>query len=228
MAKTTITMGREGDEHESELEPLTVLAIATNKLHYLAISELYPHDIIYYSIDNWGCEWSAYANGAKGVIYRRIDTLNNNDIPFDFRNIYFRRWKLNIASAQQFSTALLVDPADDQYTGFKAFELLKVGMNYAITFTSSDTDYSNITTSGLYAVMPTIDLYVSCDNDKFHTDAQMGKYGSHWGMSDGIPIDKNDYKDYRLFQLETNHVYRDTIIHSTGTSSSKALPNIVF
>lgn len=219
MAKTTITMGREGDEHESELEPLIVLAIADNKLYHIAISELYPNDIIYYSIDKWYCDWTNPIPDAKGVIYRRIDTLNNLDIPFDFRNIYFRRWKIDLANIKQYSTSM---------DGFKAFELMKVGLLHCVTFTSSDTEYGALTSSCLYASMPVTDLYLSCDSDRFHMDAHMGKYGSAWGMSNGFKVDATDYKDYRVFQLETNHIYRDTVIRSNGTSSSMTLPNIVF
>ena len=31
----------------------------------------------------------------KGYIYRRVDTKQNNDIPFDFRQVKFRRWQIS-------------------------------------------------------------------------------------------------------------------------------------
>lgn len=50
---------------------------------------------IWYCIDNdtTRFEWADSTNG-KGVIYRMIDEWNN-DVPYDFKNIKFARWKLS-------------------------------------------------------------------------------------------------------------------------------------
>lgn len=93
---------RINDINSGTIEPLIVRAISNNKLHFFAYSELYPKDTIYYDWDqnNWISNLSFsdgvnIINGFKGVIYRRIDTIKNNDIGYDFRNVKFRRWKNN-------------------------------------------------------------------------------------------------------------------------------------
>lgn len=71
-------------------EPLYVIAVDVNKLHNVGRSKLYPQDIIYYEI-------SGEVNGegtegfTKGKIYRRIDTLRNNDIGTDWRHVKYNR-----------------------------------------------------------------------------------------------------------------------------------------
>jgi len=77
------------------IEPLFVNASGNNTLSPICYSKSYSKDIIYYDLNNRqdlvpGCN--------KGYIYRRIDTLQNNDIPFDFRNVKFRRWQLNVTN----------------------------------------------------------------------------------------------------------------------------------
>ena len=70
------------------LEPLYVQAINSNTIGSDAISSIYYQtDIIKYSFDN--------ANGSRyGYIISREDFKYNIKVPFDFRNVKFRRWKL--------------------------------------------------------------------------------------------------------------------------------------
>jgi len=75
------------------VEPLLVTANSVNTLSMYAYSEAYPQDEIYYNptsdqVVMPGCD--------KGYIYRRIDKQKNNDITFDYRNVKFRRWLVNI------------------------------------------------------------------------------------------------------------------------------------
>ena len=81
------------DFNVAEIEPLIVTAISHNKIAVEAYSENYPQDIIYYHIDN---NQSLVPGCDRGYISRRIDTLQNNDFPFDFRHVKFRRWQLNV------------------------------------------------------------------------------------------------------------------------------------
>ena len=65
------------------IEPLIITATDVNKLHNQCKSTLYPQDIVYYEItgdigNGYGTE-----GFTKGKIYRRIDTLRNNDIGTD-------------------------------------------------------------------------------------------------------------------------------------------------
>ena len=81
--------------YTSPVEPLLVTASSTYTLKPEAHSALYPHDIIYYDYNN---NYNMIPGCTKGYIYRRIDTLQNNDIPFDFRNVKFRRWQIDASS----------------------------------------------------------------------------------------------------------------------------------
>jgi len=75
------------------IEPLIVTAMTSSSLESIAFSEQYPQDLIYYDIIN---NQTIIPGCNKGYIYRRIDTKQNNDICFDFRQVKFRRWKINI------------------------------------------------------------------------------------------------------------------------------------
>jgi hypothetical protein len=82
------------------IEPLYLTATDVDKLHNEAKSELYPQDIIYYAINrNILNEYYEYEYGlSKGIIYRRIDTIKNNDIGTDWRHITYRRYAINVTT----------------------------------------------------------------------------------------------------------------------------------
>ena len=67
------------------IEPLYVIATDVNKLHIQCLSKLYPQDVVYYDIDN------ATEGFTKGKIYRRFDTIKNNDIGTDWRHVKYDR-----------------------------------------------------------------------------------------------------------------------------------------
>lgn len=71
------------------VEPLIFLALASNKISTQACSEMYPQDMITYTTDN-----SKIPGAVKGCILRRVDTILNNDVCNDFRNVKYRRWRL--------------------------------------------------------------------------------------------------------------------------------------
>lgn len=67
------------------VEVLYITATDVNKLHNVCKSELYPQDIVYYNIND------NTEGFTKGKIFRRIDTIKNNDIGTDWRHVkYFR------------------------------------------------------------------------------------------------------------------------------------------
>lgn len=83
-------------------EPLILFATSNNTIDKEVISTQYPEDVIYYdwNENNWLTDTSfgddvTIISGFKGVIYRRYDTKWNNDIPYDFRQVKFRRWNTN-------------------------------------------------------------------------------------------------------------------------------------
>ena len=78
-----------------QVEPLLVTALTTNRLMNECYSTLFPQDIIYYDIQN---NQTMVQGCTKGYIYRRIDTLKQNDIGFDYRNVKFRRYQMNVTT----------------------------------------------------------------------------------------------------------------------------------
>lgn len=101
---------------QGELEPLVVKAISTSEFDPVAVSTLHPRDIIYYDINSIQ---SRVPGCSKGYIYRRIDALQNNDLPFDFRQVKFRRWK--ITSSWSFGTIPNGGYASPQATSWNGF-----------------------------------------------------------------------------------------------------------
>jgi hypothetical protein len=86
-------------------EPLIVTADSVNTIDKEAKSTLYPQDIIYYdpSPTKWLYDLSfsdtsgpTIIPGFKGVIYFRHDTILDNYMGYDFRNVKFRRWDTNV------------------------------------------------------------------------------------------------------------------------------------
>jgi len=71
------------------IEPLILTAVTPRKLNAVCASTIYPRDIVFYNIED------NTEGFTKGKIYRRIDTVFNNDIGTDFRHIFYRRWKIN-------------------------------------------------------------------------------------------------------------------------------------
>lgn len=67
------------------IEVLQLTAITTNSFATECRSELYPQDIVYYDIND------ATEGFTKGKIFRRIDTLKNNDIGTDWRHVKYDR-----------------------------------------------------------------------------------------------------------------------------------------
>jgi hypothetical protein len=94
------------------IEPLIVTAIDVNKLDKVAISSLYPQDIIYYDwnpanwlTDKYFSSTSIIISNFKGVIYFRHDTKQDNYIGYDFRNVRNRRWKLETQQSYNAGTS---------------------------------------------------------------------------------------------------------------------------
>ena len=72
-------------------EPLIITATDVNKLHNQCKSTLYPQDIIFYEITGDIGNYYGTEGFTKGKIYRRIDTLRNNDIGTDWRHVKYDR-----------------------------------------------------------------------------------------------------------------------------------------
>lgn len=103
------------------LEPLIVTAISINQLSSIAQSSLFPKDVIHYDIEN---NQGMVPGCTKGYIYRRIDTVMNNDICFDWRQVKFRRWQLCItgswAVGTSYSAGALIMSGSDVFVATNA------------------------------------------------------------------------------------------------------------
>ena len=112
--QTVHTIPNTEDTNTGEVEPLLVTAISVNELAPEAYSALFPDDVIYYSPTN---DQTMVPGCTKGYIYRRVDTKQNNDIPFDFRQVKFRRWQISQPTWDEATTyaqgAVVKSTADD-------------------------------------------------------------------------------------------------------------------
>src|ERR1017187_1727432 len=91
--QTVHTITNTSDTNTGSVEPLLVTASSTTTLKPEAYSYIFPQDVIYYDFNN---RQDMMPGCTKGYVYRRIDTLQNNDIPLDFRQVKFRRWQINV------------------------------------------------------------------------------------------------------------------------------------
>lgn len=76
-------------------EPLILQAVASNKLSHIAYSLSYPSDIIHYEPSY------TYLDGthtAKGFITYRRDPIREIECFYDWRNVRFKRWNLNLSA----------------------------------------------------------------------------------------------------------------------------------
>ena len=102
--------------NEGQIEPLIVESVTNSKLANECKSTLFPQDIIYYDVES---NQTMVPGCTKGYIYRRIDTLKNNDIGFDYRNVKFRRWQMGVGT----------ESVDGNETFLKGSVVLKAGTN---------------------------------------------------------------------------------------------------
>jgi hypothetical protein len=127
--QTVHTIPETSDTNEADIEPLTVLATSASTLAPEAYSETWSGDVIYYSPEN---NQDVVPGCTKGHIYRRVDTLGNNDIGFDWRSVKFRRWELDIT-------------AWDSETTYAKNDVVRVGSVIYISSKNTNTDDPAIT-----------------------------------------------------------------------------------
>lgn len=125
---TTYTMPIAGTAFAGPNEPIIIKASGVNTFYTIAHSTLYPEDILYYHFANTSATITLY-----GFIYRRYDTANEVNIPFDFRSVKFRRYKCDMTSIGMANEYTLW--ATSVTIGYKATT------NSAITLTGDPNDY---------------------------------------------------------------------------------------
>jgi len=125
---TTYTMPVALTAFSGPNEPIIVKAATASTFYTIAHSTLYPGDILYYHFANTSATITVY-----GFIYRRYDTANEVNIPFDFRSVKFRRYKCDMTSIGMANEYTLW--ATSVTIGYKA------STNTAITLTGDPNDY---------------------------------------------------------------------------------------
>ena len=99
------------------VEALVVTALTNSLLDKVAVSESYPSDIIYYELNGTHLFGGSSVQSDRGWIYYREDTIQNNKLTYDFRNVKWRRW--NTLAGGTGSWTVLTDntfPFQDFYT----------------------------------------------------------------------------------------------------------------
>jgi hypothetical protein len=166
-----------GDINTGPIEPLLVTASSTNTLEPIAYSTLFPQDIIYYNIES---DQNIVSGSTKGYIYRRIDTIKNNDIGFDYRNVKFRRWQIDVTTS---------DLTGSGNTYSQGAVVLQTGTN-DIYLKLDNTPSVPFTTEASWMLFPWSNLqYVSLTSDNYSVNNYT------------IPVSAN-YMDYTMFSTE--------------------------
>lgn len=104
----------------SPVEQLLLFATSTTALRPEGYSLTYPGDIVYYRSDN---SQAAMPGCTKGFIFRRNDTVRNNDMEIDFRNVRFRRWLVTLPRADYNGNTTAYLSATDNGAAYRDFPL---------------------------------------------------------------------------------------------------------
>ena len=181
--QTVHTIPNTGSINIGDTEPLLVTAISVNKLAPEAYSVLFPNDIIYYSPAN---DQTMVPGCTKGYIYRRIDTIKNNDIGFDFRNVKFRRWQIS-------------QPTWNSGETYNRGSVVKHVSNNTLWISIRDNNTNNSTgNSGYWRQF------------EFDNLSYISPFADSWDRSDNftfILTCTNNYQDYKMW---SNNSYYDT------------------
>lgn len=183
------------------VEPLYITATGVNTLNNICMSKLYPQDIVYYEItgiidQNYGTE-----GFNKGKIYRRIDTIRNNDIGTDWRHIKYRRYALNVTNSYLAGTSYVREDVVNN----ELFIYICVEDDPNSTTLNSKKWFRYIYNNGQYRSLSQTEVLVTL-------------YSSYSPDAASIPVDSADYQDYPLFPIigggdyyTEGHIYNNTI-----------------
>jgi hypothetical protein len=183
-----------------EAEPLAVTAESANTLSPLAFSSLHPGDTVYYDINNDTSRyaWAVTDGTGKGVIYRRIDSFGN-DLPYDFRNIKFRRWGLNYEAVEEFSATRSYAPGNVckyNYNSYVIYGCVK-------SFTPGTSGSIPSDTGGIYWIPlfnsagGAAEIYWASVPQDISFTLDIG--GTDYSYT--VPVDTSQYEDMYTFNL---------------------------
>ncbi|HMM12471.1 MAG TPA: hypothetical protein PKE03_10295 [Bacteroidales bacterium] len=185
------------DVNTGAVEPLLVTALSSNELEPIAFSPLYPDDIIYYSPVNGG----DYVPGCtKGYIYRRIDTAQNNDLPFDFRQVRFRRWQIDVTTTD----------ATGAVGNYSKWSVVRKTNTNEIYIKHND--------------LPAVPFSDTASWRRFEWDnlSYVSWMSTDWFMCDEsitIPVNSNNFNDFLFFSGAYASCYNNTIQNSSNINN---------
>jgi hypothetical protein len=116
-------------------ERILLTAISESEFKPAGRSLDFPNDIVYFDFDGDKANPDQVPvdhEDFKGYIYRRFDEANDNDIAFDYRNVKFRRWKMDSASAAKLGL--------NSNVPYLPRPTMKVGWEYGAPWTGSGDD----------------------------------------------------------------------------------------
>ena len=172
-------------------EPLIVTAVSSNELSPIAYSTLHPDDIIYYNPTN---NLTAVPGCTKGYIIKRIDTINNNDIPTDWRYVKYRRYALNVTDVYDIGTTY--DKGDVVIDG--------VG----------DTIYISLVGSNLGNSLSDVTKWIT--SSTLINGEYLSPSLTNYPIGNiGIPVNNSDFQDYTLFN--GTYVAQNNVVTSSLT-----------
>lgn len=201
-------------------EPLLLLAVSNNQFSPIAISTLYPKDIIYYDIDNVLTEMG---DGARpGIIERRINTHQKIDITYDYLNVKFRRYACNqtLWSAGTYAKNTIRRIADDGvYVSLEDSnsDNPTSSVKWAKVLNLSVTNYWGYTSGDINGISfdanDYIDVYTF--NDLSNSDNATGLNPNGYGISD-VYINSTFNKNAKYWGAEINNRYMNNVFHWLG------------
>lgn len=175
------------------IEPLYMTATDVNKLNNVCKSELYPQDIVYYEVTGDINNGYGVEGFTKGKIYRRIDTISNNDIGTDWRHVKYRRWAMKVENSWIMGNSYVVG------------DVVNDGSNIHICI--FDIADSQSLTDGNWFLYP-------ATNGEYAGIFESGNTHLILSTSIIIPVDANDHQDFYLFDVLNyipENIYNNTI-----------------
>ena len=206
------------------VEPLYITAASTNGLNNVCMSQLYPQDVVYYEItgdinNGYGTE-----GFTKGKIYRRIDTIYNNDIGTDWRHVKYRRYRLNVINEYTVSSSYVT--GDVVFSGSGIYICVEddpssstLSSKKWLQYLYTNTSYRSV---GIFNT--TVDLYngenaiISCAEGEYQDYLLF--YGDGTDYYSNGDIYNNFIATYNLFNNVTYNRFNNNIINTNGFLSN--------
>jgi hypothetical protein len=214
--ETVYTQPESGETISSGvIEPLYLTAVDVNKLNNVCKSELYPEDIVYYEItgvidSNYGPE-----GFTKGKIYRRIDTIANNDIGSDWRHVKYRRWAMKVENpwtiGNSYNVGSIVDDGGNIYICINDIaDSQSLSDSNWFLYPATNGEYAGTTLSGSNHSILGNNIYVSIDLDD-HQDFYLFDFDNGYYIPEYIY--NNKIENYYLNNnvIKSPHFYNNTI-----------------